>query len=200
MAPAVGHARLHHVPNPVDFSDSQRVAVENNDVFLFVGRLERDKGGLELAKAARAAGVRAVFVGAGREEKAICDILPEVEITGWLSPADVSAWLGRARCLVFPSLWYECQPLVPMEAIHKGVPVITGRWNAAQEIVTHNRTGLIYDRPEDLPTTLKMMGAEVAKSMSTKAYANRANVGSTPEQHAQDLLKVYADTMCHHAL
>jgi glycosyltransferase involved in cell wall biosynthesis len=138
--------RLHHVPNPTPV-EGGTVAARANDAFLFVGRLSPEKGCLLFAEAARMAGVRAVFAGDGPEGERIREVNPDAVVTGWLGPKEVQDWLGRARCLVFPSLWYECQPLSPMEALARGVPVITGTWNAAAEVVEPGATGLLVATP-----------------------------------------------------
>ncbi len=95
------------------------------------------------AEAAQRAGVRAIFVGDGPEADQIRRINPAAEITGWVSPEEVQNRLGTARAVVFPSLWYEGQPLVPIEALLRGVPVVCGRWSAAHEVVEHGVNGVI---------------------------------------------------------
>ncbi|NCC35851.1 MAG: glycosyltransferase, partial [Chloroflexia bacterium] len=144
MAPYLGpKTRLHYVPNPVAVGQHPRVQVEHNDTVLFVGRLSPEKGGLLFARAAKQAGVKAVLVGDGPEREAIAAANPDALITGWLTPDEVDDWLMRARCLVFPSLWYETFGLVVFEALALGIPVICGIWNAAAEAVEDGVTGLI---------------------------------------------------------
>lgn len=148
MAPYLpSDARLHHLPNPVATAGPPVRAAGNRN-FVFVGRLSREKGCVVFAEAARRAGVPAVFVGDGPEADAIRAANPEAVITGWLRPEDVHTHLAEARALVFPSLWYECQPLVPIEALLRGVPVICGDWSAAREVVRHGENGIIYDKPD----------------------------------------------------
>jgi glycosyltransferase involved in cell wall biosynthesis len=139
--------RLHHVPPPVHLPERPPVKAVENDAFLFVGRFDPEKGGREFAEAARRAGVPAVFVGDGPERAAIAAANPDAEFTGWLSTEEVQAWTARARCFVFPSLWYETFGLVAYDALAIGVPVICGRWNAAAEAVREGENGLLVDTP-----------------------------------------------------
>ncbi len=183
--------RLHRVPNPVDLGEGPRVAAEDNDAFVFVGRLEPDKGALDFARAAKDAGVRAVFVGAGRQEAQIRALLPDAQITGWVAPDVVAGHLAQARALVFPSLWQETFGLVAYEALGRGVPVITGAWNAAHEGIAQGETGLIYDMPDQLMATLKAMDATTAGRMSQAAFARRDTYGLSPRAHATRLVEVY---------
>lgn len=190
MAPYLDEeTRLHHVPNPIDLPEGPPVDARGNDIFLFVGRLNPEKGGLIFAKAAKRAGVKAVFVGDGAEASAIRAANPEAVITGWQTPAEVQGWLAKARALVFPSLWYETFGLVPFEAMARGVPAICGRWNAAAEGVDEGKTGWLYDRPEvdDLAEVLRQAN-EAPISM-----APAPGLGVTPVAHLARLKEVYAE-------
>lgn len=141
------NARLFHLGNPVRKSRFERVDVNKNNVFLFVGRLNPEKGGILFAKATRQSSVRAIIVGDGAEKQKILELNPDVEVTGWLEQDDIESWYGKTRALVFPSLWYECQPLVPIEAIKRGIPVIAGKWTAASETIKENPASIIVDKP-----------------------------------------------------
>jgi glycosyltransferase involved in cell wall biosynthesis len=149
---------LHYVPNPT-LVDGRLTTPAANDVFLFIGRLSPEKGCRLFAEAAREAGVRAVFAGDGPERSAVEQINPDALVTGWLSAEKVQQWIEKARCLVFPSLWYECQPLAPMEALARGVPVICGTWSAAAEVVEDGKTGLHVFEPsvDQLVKSIRML-------------------------------------------
>ncbi len=135
-------ARLHHLPNPVDRTAKDRVRAEENDTVLFLGRLSPEKGAELAAKAARAAGVKIAFAGDGDCKDLIKTANPDAEMLGWLKPDDVADRLQRARCIVFPSLWYEGYPMSVVEALQLGVPVITSDRSAGAELVRNDVDGL----------------------------------------------------------
>lgn len=192
MTPAFPQTtRFHHVRNPVEMGNAERVTVEDNDAFVFVGRLASDKGAVEFARAAKQAGVRAVFVGSGNEDAAIKEANPDAELVGWQDAAGVKKHLTSARCLVFPSLWFETYGLVAFEALKMGVPVILGRWNAACEEMSDGQDGLFYNTTDDLAETLRKMTPETAGRMSHYAYGRRDMYGSSPDEHADRLIEVY---------
>lgn len=188
MAPYMrAGTRLHHVPNPVPLPDLPPVAASRNDIFLFIGRFNPEKGAIVFAEAARQAGVRAVFIGDGAEEAAIRQANPEAELLGWQAPREVQEWIGRARALVFPSLWYEGQPLVPLEALARGVPVVCGTWSAAVEHVEDKVNGVHYTEP-----TAGSLAAALHRVMQVADFdpaAVRADVD--PERHFERLISVY---------
>lgn len=182
---------LHHVPNPISLSQGDKVNAHENEIYLFVGRLNPEKGGKVFARAARETGVRAVFVGDGVEADEIRAINPDAHIVGWQTPSEVQAWLSRARALVFPSLWYEGQPLTPLEALARNVPVICGTWSAAAETVRDGETGILYSEPnwESLATGIR-------RSMGlTFGDASHELENLSPEMHIKSLLSIYEELL-----
>jgi len=134
--------RWHHLPNAVDPAPETRVPVEDNDVFLFIGRISPEKGALVAAKAARLAGARIVFAGEGSDLENVRAVHPGAEMLGWIGKEELAQWMRRARCLVFPSLWHEGYPLVVVDALRQGVPVLTSDATVATAVIEHGVTGL----------------------------------------------------------
>lgn len=183
-------AQRHALPNPVEIGGDP-VDTRRNEAYVFVGRLSPEKGGLLFAKAAKIAGVKAVFVGDGPEAVAIRGANQDATITGWVSPDEVQAHLSSARALVFPSLWYEGQPLVPIEALIRGVPVVCGSWSAASEVVDHGVNGVIYDSP-DVPS----LAASLAQVASIPAFDARTLADEiSPRRHLERLLEIYEEML-----
>jgi glycosyltransferase involved in cell wall biosynthesis len=134
------------VPNPVDVSVGAPVDVEQNDAFVFAGRLEPYKGPQLLAAAAARNQARAVFCGDGPAADLVRDTYPAARVTGWLDPVHLQTELSSARALVFPSLWPETFGLTALEALARGIPVIASRGTAAEEQIEHDVNGLLFER------------------------------------------------------
>lgn len=134
-------ARWHYLPNPTLDQPEHRVLAEDNAPFLFVGRLSPEKGGLVAAKAARLAKVPIVFCGDGEERAAIERANPDATMLGWVDAAAVKSWFGKARCLLFPSLWYETYGLVVADALRLGVPPLVSSSSVAADLVDPGQTG-----------------------------------------------------------
>jgi glycosyltransferase involved in cell wall biosynthesis len=193
--------RLYHLPNPVAAPRDGRLAsCREASSFVFVGRLSPEKGGRIFAEAARLANVPAVFVGDGSERDAIRRANPEAEVTGWKTPSEVQEIMLGARALVFPSLWYDCQPLVPLEAIAVGLPVICGHRNAAAEAVVHGKNGIILDRMDAsslAETLLELARDDHPVFGEIRKPENRA----TPSEdgYVERLLATYRDVQAYSA-
>ncbi len=185
--------RMYHVANPVEVFSS-RSEPRSNAIFLFVGRLNPEKGAVLFAQAAQMAGAQAVFVGDGQDRDKILEANPNAQILGWKSPSEVQDLIETARCVVFPSLWYECQPLVPIEALHAGVPVIAGRWTAASETVENNHTGLLVDTP-DVEAFASAITALLDDAHPVFRRIQSYVPSYTPEAHQQALLGAYSQVL-----
>ncbi len=68
-----------------------------------------------------------------------------IEWLGALNTASVLEHMGKARCLVLPSTWYEGLPRTIIESFAKGTPVIAYRLGAMSEVITPNETGILVD-------------------------------------------------------
>lgn len=93
----------------------------------YVGRLSPEKGLTVLLDAwaeAAPAGLELSIVGDGpQREQLVQRATRSVTFHGQLGRAEVSALLLDSRAAVFPSVWYEGQPLAVLEALAAGLPV-----------------------------------------------------------------------------
>ena len=63
-------------------------------------------------------------------------------MAGWVEGEDLRNWLRRARCIVFPSLWYECYPLVIADELALGLPIIVSESCVAASMIEDGVSGL----------------------------------------------------------
>ena len=84
----------HRIDNPVRVADGQPAEPARGDAVAYVGRLTREKGADLVAEAARAAGLKALFVGSGPLEDEL-RAQPHVEVIGWQAPEAVWTILRR---------------------------------------------------------------------------------------------------------
>jgi glycosyltransferase involved in cell wall biosynthesis len=104
--------------------------------FLYLGRLSPEKGVATLLAAWRRSSARFLVVGDGPAHQALSRGAPaNVEFRPTVSPAEVPALIREARALLLPSLWYEAQPRVILEAYAAGVPVLASDLGALPEAV-----------------------------------------------------------------
>jgi len=203
-----GYAVTHHrVDNPVRIADGPPADPARGDAIAYVGRLTREKGADLVADAARAAGLTALFVGAGPLEAEL-RARPGVEVVGWQAPDAVWALLRRrARALAAPSRWYETGPLTVYEALAAGIPVVASERSGAAEKVWDGRTGFVV-APEigALAAAFSALRDDAcAATLGAKARARFRAAPMTLATHAAALRSLYvglvgdAAAALHHA-
>ncbi len=187
-------ATFYNVSNPIDAADLGPKEEPAAGEFLFVGRLSAEKGPRYFAQAARIAGLTPVFVGDGPERAALARAFPNARFLGWRSPADVRALLRAARALVFPSVWYEGQPLTVYELLALGTPVIVSDLCAGREAVKDGENGFWFSSSDTdalAAAMLRLQDDDVARRLSAAAYRRYWNDPLTLARHLDALADVY---------
>ncbi|MBR4749349.1 MAG: glycosyltransferase [Abditibacteriota bacterium] len=124
-------------------------------------RLSQEKGIAAVREAAlKLPHVRFKIAGSGPEEDLLKG-LPNVELMGFMSGKPLLSLIGRAACMLVPSIWYENCPLTILEAHSLGTPVITAGFGGMAELVEDGVTGKHID-----PVTGDTLAAAIDELMS----------------------------------
>lgn len=187
--------RLLVLRNPVVPWRTERVFAERNRTFLFVGRLDGDKGVDLLAKAARQAGVPLRVIGSGPLAAVLAQDFPEVELVGWKSREEIAELCRDARALVLPTRSRETFGLAALEALTSGLPVIISANALLSPEIAAGGFGVSCD-PNDATALANMLGRlavddELVAAMSRKAHAEAHQLAPTVSQWTDELLACY---------
>jgi glycosyltransferase involved in cell wall biosynthesis len=167
---------------------------ERSDEFLFMGRLNDDKGVAIAVDVARRAGRRLLIVGQGDPAR----FLAENPHVRYLPPVDVEGrrrLMAEAAALVCPTQYVEPLGNVALEAQASGTPVICTDWGGFTETVLHGVTGYRCRTMEQFVWAAKNIDRIdpaacrrwVADNFSTE------RVGQMFEEYYQMLLDLAAD-------
>lgn len=172
---------------------------------LFAGRLAPEKGVLTLLEAWRNDGLPPlVIVGDGPtrqeiEARIVSDALESrVTMLGHRSPDEVMGLMRGARCVVFPSEWYETFGRVAAEAYACGVPVVASRLGAMVEIVEDRVTGRLFEPGDanDLAAAVRWVSSLGASLDALRGAARAAYAAKyTGERNLEQLLEIYHRAM-----
>jgi glycosyltransferase involved in cell wall biosynthesis len=223
LAALIGHRDVERVTNGIDLSDDLGSATASADVLsvlpageapvvLYVGRLDRDKGMNTLIDVTRqvvgASQCQIVICGGGSEEGRVRrQLQPLVEagrvvLTGVMPPSRVASLYRRASVVVMTGA-SETQPMVVLEAMAAGVPVVGFSSPGMVDVVRDGVSGFllppgqthqfgrrvleIVDDPA-LRTRLSTSARQLAEREHSIAASARAFLslyaGARREQHA----------------
>ncbi len=186
-------AKYYPLENLIEVQKQPAIDAAKNTEIVMVGRLDPEKGVELMLRAVKAAGVSMTFVGDGPLRE-IAEQEENVTVTGWVDGTQVIKHLSTARCLVFPSLWYETYGLVVSEAISQGIPVIVSDVTAAAERIENNVHGWHFEsgNENDLKRCLEITKDNLAISNAgASAYQMFWQNPPTRENHVHDLMKIY---------
>jgi len=127
--------QLTKIYSPIDFQIEEQVDFTKNEYFLYVGRLNKEKGVNLFCQAVTELGKKGIVVGDGDEKQRLEQQYPTIEFTGWKSKREVEEYMKKAKCLIFPSLWYETAGLTILEAQVLGIPSLVSNRCAGKEFV-----------------------------------------------------------------
>jgi glycosyltransferase involved in cell wall biosynthesis len=117
---------------------------------LYVGRLSQEKGIASLARlwGSLSPGLPLRVIGSGPLDTLAAENLPGIEWLGRQPRESVIAAMKDAAFLVFPSECYEGFPMVVLEAMATGLPILASRRGALPEILEGGKAGLLV-APEE---------------------------------------------------
>ena len=169
-------------------------ATQQRRRLLCIGRLSKEKGQLLLIGAAKRlaeAGIDFEIVLAGdgplrgEAEALIAQLQLSrcIGITGWLDAAGIEQQLHQARALVVPSL-SEGLPVVIMEALAAGRPVIAPYLAGIPELVKEGRNGWLYPAGDIAALASAMQACLLTDD---DELLRMADAGRAAVRHAHDI-------------
>ncbi len=167
---------------------------------LYVGRLSQEKGIATLARlwGSLSPGIPLRVIGSGPLETLAADNLPGVEWFGRQPREGVLGAMKEAAFLVFPSECYEGFPMVVLEAMATGLPIIASRRGALPEVLENGRSGMLVapEEPEGWARALRWAIDNPEQLMALGRHARRVyETTYTPEVGYRLLAEVYQQTL-----
>ena len=145
------------IPNAIDV-EHMPFSAENDDYFLFIGRMIADKGAHTAIEVARRLDKRLIMAGKVNEgperqyytEQVEPFLSDNVYFRGEVDHDTKVELYKRARCTLFPIQWPEPFGLVMIESLACGTPVIAMRYGSVPEVIEHGRTGFIVETADEM--------------------------------------------------
>ncbi|MEW8027998.1 MAG: glycosyltransferase family 4 protein [Candidatus Thiodiazotropha sp.] len=130
-------------PNFVTLEHAKRQIRDGNP--LYVGRLSEEKGISVLANSIKSIPNQVFDIVGDGPDKKILQRLSNVRLLGKMDQAGVYRLMQKTPFLIMPSVWYENMPRTLVESYGNATPIIASRIGALGELITHMRTGLLFE-------------------------------------------------------
>jgi glycosyltransferase involved in cell wall biosynthesis len=156
----------HFAPEPPATAEPARLTLPQRPYVLYAGRLEPLKGVDDLLVAvAGLDDVDVVLAGAGSLERRLRrEALRrgDVHLFEWLPPEQLEALYRDALAVALPTRTYESCPLLLLEALARGVPVIARDFGGQGEIIAASGGGIAYRDVAGLREAIARLAADPA--------------------------------------
>ncbi len=161
---------------------------------LYVGRIDPEKDCSLFCRVAEAVGGRAVAVGNGSQRADLAAAHPGVEFVGTKGADEVRGYYRRAKCLVFPSSWYEVQSLVLREAqMAASLPCALRGGTSGEDSVRNGLDGIVASHDDEAAlaqAVRKILDRETNDKMRD-AIASQDFDAYRPEVFAERMAALY---------
>ena len=167
---------------------------------VFAGRIEREKGVVELLEHWPAAfGGRLTIVGDGSllgRCRAVCErrkLEDRVEFTGHVPNDRARSIIERSHVVVLPSLWVENHPVSLLEALAGGTNILVSNLGGMREIVEESGTGFVFDPddPASLAAALNRITERFRQGTLNEFDASAFLADRSPDRYLQRVLDAY---------
>ena len=193
-----GFSPNNMVVKPNFISDPLKENNTRGQFALFIGRLSQEKGIEFLLESWKEIDFPLKIVGDGPMMGNLKLQGNNVEFLGKIPNKSVKTLLQKAQFLVFPSQWYEGFPMVLVEAMACGTPVLVTNIGSMQEIITDELNGLHFELGNQKQFIEKVHQLMKDESLcqflgdnGRRAYLEKY----TPDVNYQQLISIYQDSI-----
>lgn len=169
------------IPNGIQIRQSLSIKLQNPSVILFAGRFVLQKNlevFLEVLESLRGLTWKCIMLGDGPLREKIAARIVEaglaerIQITGWVTPAQVTTIMDQSDILFMPSL-IEGLPVVGVQALEAGLAIVASNVGGFVDLVEQNRNGALHS-----PSDVTGMKRSLTILLSEKSALRAARIAS----------------------
>ncbi len=187
------------IEDPLNNGSGLSIREKKENMFLFVGRISTEKGIQDVIECWIKNNIKAKLVIAGDgplrsklQEKSKAN--KSIQWLGQISREEILDKLSVAKAMLFPTRCYEGQPLIILEALSMGCPVITSKIGNPQNMIDDEINGLHFKVSDisDMYDKISILYYKNAKRKEMSYNARKSYLlNYTPEKNAEKLMDIY---------
>lgn len=194
---------INLIPYEKSVPDKPSFNIDENDfIFLFVGRIVKEKNLEVLIRASKKIvkeipNAKFIIAGKGPEENYYKDLVNKEEVNnlfkflGFVPDSKIYSLFKTADIFIFPSK-FETQGLSGIEAMASGLPVVGADYLAISEIIQDGHNGVLFN-PDDEDDLVEKVMLCVSKRKKLSKNAIQSAQKYSIETTTSKLLEIYND-------
>lgn len=168
-------------------------SVNKQEYILYFGRLSEEKGIRQLLDALPH-GINLKVAGSGPLEGFVKEN-KNCEYLGQLKFEELKDVIRKAKCTIYPSIWYENCPMSIIESISLGTPVLASNFGGIPELIKDGKTGYLFD-PKDNDSIKRAINKLFTNNNYQELVNNCLNeTFIKEEEYVEKLINIYLEAI-----
>lgn len=174
---------MHNFVEKVEQTD-----IEKEDYVLYFGRYSKEKG---IETIINAKNIEFICAGSGDLEDEI-NQQTHIKNVGFKSGKELEELIRKAKCSVYPSIWYENCPFSVMESIMYGTPVVGADIGGIPELIENGKTGVLFEagNVKAFENAINSIINDDDKAIQMSKYCQNTSF-DTIEEYTKKLIEIY---------
>jgi len=196
--------KIHYIPTFFNNPNNSLSGISYGDYFIYVGRVDPDKGLFTLIKAFVNTPYKLIIIGFSMEgyDLILKDYLKDkkhnIVFTGKLDFSEIIPYLQSCLCMICPSEWYDNFPNSVLESYAYEKAVLASNIGSLKDMVVENETGLHFEtgNPQSLINCVEYIynHKEEAVRMGKNSYKKLLSEYSS-QLHYSRLIHAFEETI-----
>jgi len=189
-----GQAVGEYIKPNFEYIDLPEKVDECKDIYVFIGRLEENKGIRFLLESWKKIDKELFIFGDGTYKNEVEDAsvnYPNIHYLGFKPQNEVFEYIARAKALIFPSEWYEGFPMSLIEAFALETPVLCADIGNQADIVKSAKAGAVYKLGDKSSFIAAIDDIEVDFIIYSKNARAAYETQYTPQANYKQLKSIY---------
>lgn len=197
--------KLHHIPTFFNIKEEDP-QVSYEPYFLYVGRIEKQKGLMTLMKAFANTDMRLKIIGFSNDgyidelKDYLADKPHKIEFLGKMNFEEISNYLKSCIATIVPSEWYDNFPNAILESFAYKKCVVATDFGSLPELVEDQVTGLTFPYADSKELSQKcrslIENTQLAQTLGENAYTLLCKK-YLADTHYQELMNIFNNLTSH---
>ncbi len=197
--------KLHIIHNGMNLSEHRAIRIKDQNMLCFCGRMSPEKACDILIKAffkvsQKYPAIKLQLIGDGDQKQYLQELADtlgmaqKISFMGYVDPTKVMEIISEAYIQIIPSN-YEPFGLTAIEAMHAGNCVIAAKTGGLQEIISHNKDGILFEpgNVDDLAYAIDKLLSDKSRVKRLIDNAKEKLIYFSGERMALDTEKIYKE-------